>query len=324
MTAGSRASGEPRASHTVPFPITGVKTVAGEPRDVHCALCGRRDTRRLYTKYGWGIERCRGCRLVYANPRAPEPAILERYNAGYFWNEYLPAAGAPGGVIDDALLDGRHAAMLRLIGEEAPGGRRLLEIGSGAGLFLRAASRAGWDPAGVELSPEGSAFARDRLRLDVRTERAETMTFEERSFDVAVMFDVIEHLFDPRAVLAATRRALRPGGLLVIVTPNFNALSRYALGVAWAVLNPFEHMYYFTEGTLSALLASCGYGGLRRVRSLPGWGALESMNYRYTHAPASWRASLYERGVSSLGERQVRAVQRWGAADTLLMLARAT
>lgn len=306
----------------VPFPITGVKRVEGSPREVPCAVCGRRDTRRLYTKYGWGIERCRGCGLVYANPRVPEPAILERYNADYFWDEYLPAAGAPGGVVDDAVLDGRHGAMLELIGREAGTGRRLLEVGSGAGLFLRAASRAGWDPAGVELSPEGAGFARERLGLDVRAERAEAMTFEPGSFDVAVMFDVIEHLFDPRAVLEATRRALTPGGLLVVTTPNVDALSRRALGVAWAVLNPFEHLYYFAEGTLSALLASCGYGDVRRVRSLAGWGAIESMNYRYTHAPESWRAWLYARGVSSLTEGQVRVVQRWGLGDTLLMLAR--
>jgi 2-polyprenyl-3-methyl-5-hydroxy-6-metoxy-1,4-benzoquinol methylase len=304
------------------FPINGVKQVEGEARRVPCALCGAQDTRRLYTKYGWGIERCRRCSLVYANPRPPQSAVLERYNKEYFWNEYLPAAGAAGGVIDDAVLDGRHAAMLELIRGEAPDGRRMLEVGSGAGLFLRAASRAGWDPAGLELSEDGASFARDRLGLDVRTEPAEAMSFAASSFDVAVMFDVIEHLFDPRAVLGATRRALRPGGLVVLTTPNFDALSRYALGLAWAVLNPFEHMYYFTEKTLSALLDACGYKEIRRIRTFAAWGAIESMNYRYTHSPEGWRSSLYERSVSRLSAGQVRSVQRWGAADALLLTAR--
>jgi SAM-dependent methyltransferase len=304
------------------FPISAVKQVEGAPREVPCALCGARDTRRLYTKYGWGIERCRRCGLVYANPRPPESAVLERYNAEYFWSEYLPAAGAPGGLIDDRVLDGRHRPMLELIGREAGPGRRMLEVGSGAGLFLHAASRLGWAPAGLELSPEGASFARERLGLDVRTERAEEMSFEPRSFEVAVMFDVIEHLFEPRAVLEATRLALKPGGLLVVTTPNFNAVSRYALGVGWAVLNPFEHMYYFTEKTLTSLLEACGYADSRRVRTFAPWGAIESMNYRYTHAPESWRTSMYERGVSRLSPSQVRSVQRWGAADTLLVLAR--
>jgi SAM-dependent methyltransferase len=306
----------------MPFPISAVKQVNGTPREVPCALCGAGDTRRLYTKYGWGIERCRRCGLVYANPRAPEPAVLERYNAEYFWTEYLPAAGAAGGTIDDVVLRGRHTPMLEMIEREVGAGRRMLEVGSGAGLFLHVASQAGWDAAGVELSPVGTAFARERLGLDVRAESAEAMSFDPRSFDVAVMFDVIEHLFDPRAVLEATRRALKPGGLLVVTTPNFNALSRYALGVGWAVLNPFEHMYYFTGGTLTALLESCGYADIRRIRRFAPGGAIEAMNYRYTHAPESWRTSMYERGVSRLSPSQVRSVQRWGAADTLLVLAR--
>src|SRR3954465_11679291 len=133
------------------------------------------DTRRVYTKWGWGIERCRKCGLVYANPRAPEAAILARYSKEYFWNEYLPAAGAPGGHVDFAWLDLRYAALLDLIARHAPAGRRRLEIGTGAGLFLKAASRAGWEVSGLELSAEGAAFARDRLGLDIRQERAEQM-----------------------------------------------------------------------------------------------------------------------------------------------------
>ncbi len=290
--------------------------------EVPCALCGARDTRRVYSKYGWGIERCRRCGLVYANPRAPAPAILARYSADYFWNEYLPAAGAPGGRIDDVLLDGRHGPMLSLIKRESPSGRRLLEVGTGAGLFLRAASRAGWDVAGLELSSEGAAFARDKLGLDVRTERAEAMSFEAASFDVAVMFDVIEHLFDPRAVLEATRRTLRPGGVLVVTTPNLDALSRYALGVDWAVLSPLEHLYYFTETTLARLLASTGFDAVTPVRDAVGRGPIETMNYNYTHAPGTVRNRAYALAVNGFGAAATRWVQSAGRADALICVAR--
>lgn len=288
---------------------------------VPCALCGATDTRRLYTKFGWGIERCRRCGLVYANPRAPESAILARYSADYFWNEYLPAAGAPGGKVDLEWLDRRHAPMLALIREHAPHGRRLLEVGTGAGLFLKAASRAGWEASGLELSGEGAAFARDRLGLDVRQERAEAMSFGAGAFDVAVMFDVIEHLFDPRAVLEATRRALKPGGILVVSTPNFNALSRFVLGVDWAVLSPLEHTHYYTERTLAAILKACGFGPMRSIRRFAGWGPIETMNYRYTHAPDGVRA----RALAALAAvpRVPGLIARGGAADALIGVARA-
>lgn len=293
----------------------------GQGQAVPCALCGAMDTRRLYTKWGWGIERCRRCGLVYANPRAPEAAILARYSSEYFWTEYLPAAGAPEGVVDLEWLDRRHKPMLELVARAAGSGRRLLEVGTGAGLFLKAASRGGWDASGLELSGEGAAFARDRLELDVRQERAEQMSFAPGTFDVAVMFDVIEHLFDPKAVLTATRRALKPGGILVVSTPNFNALSRFVLGIDWAVLSPLEHTYYYTEATLAAMLKACGFARTDALRRFAGWGPMETMNYRYTHAPDGWRARALERLA---GNRwAIAAVARYGRADALIGIARA-
>jgi 2-polyprenyl-3-methyl-5-hydroxy-6-metoxy-1,4-benzoquinol methylase len=289
---------------------------------VPCALCGARETTRLYTKFDFGIERCRRCTLVYANPRAPESAILARYSPEYFWGEYLPAVGAPEGRVDLEFLDRRYGPMLAFLGSRVTG-RRLLEVGTGAGLFLKAASRAGWDAAGLELSNEGATFARERLGLDVRQERAEAMSFAPGTFDAAVMFDVIEHLFDPRAVLESTRRALRPGGILAVGTPNFNALSRLVLGRDWAVLSPLEHLYYFTESTLSRMLMSTGFSRVESVRHYPGWHATETMNYRYTHAPGHWRARMYGAFVNSLGPLMFPVVQRLGAADALLVVATA-
>ena len=288
---------------------------------VPCALCDERDTTRLYTKFNWGIERCRRCGLIYANPRAPEETILARYSSEYFWNEYLPAVSAPGGNYDLDYQDQRHAAMLGLIRRHSPGGRRMLEVGTGAGLFLKAAQRAGWDTAGLELSSEGSAFARDRLGLDVRTERAEEMSFAAASFDVAVMFDVIEHLFDPVTVLEATRRAVVPGGIIVVSTPNYDALSRFVLGVDWAVLSPLEHVYYFTEGTLGAMLRKSGWDRVVAERRFAGWGVFETMNYRYTHAPDNWRAKGYETVLRAAGGPLARAVQAAGRADAILCIA---
>jgi 2-polyprenyl-6-hydroxyphenyl methylase/3-demethylubiquinone-9 3-methyltransferase len=290
-----------------------------EGQTVPCALCGATDTRRLYTKWGWGIERCRRCALVYANPRAPEAAILARYSPEYFWNEYLPAAGAPGGVVDLDWLDARHAPMLALLGTQAAGARRLLEVGTGAGLFLKAASRAGWDASGLELSGEGVTFARERLGLDVRQERAEQMSFAPGTFDVAVMFDVIEHLFDPQAVLRATRAALKRGGVLIVSTPNFDALSRFVLGSDWAVLSPLEHTYYYTEATLAKMLAACGFAASRPVRRFAGWGAVETMNDRYTHHPDGTRSRVLRALAAVPGMPGLVAAA--GRADALIALA---
>jgi len=295
---------------------------------VSCALCGARNTRRLYTKFDYGIERCRQCGLVYANPRAPDDLILRRYSRDYFWNEYLPAVGAPAGRIDYAFIDSRNAPLLERLRRHAPGGRRLVEVGAGAGLFLKAAERAGWEVGGVELSAAGAAFAREHLALDVRHERAEAMTFPAESFDAAVMIDVIEHLFDPPLALKAIHRGLKPGGVLAISTPNFAALSRHVLGAQWSVLSPLEHLYYFTYRTLGRMLDACGFD-ICESRPLLRLQADMLMNAKATHDPSSWRARRYGRFVDRhdtyLEQYNFNLglwVQKHGRADTLELMAR--
>ena len=212
---------------------------------------------------------------------------------------------------------------LRLIRRRSPEGRRLLEIGSGAGLFLIAAVRAGWEATGIELSEAAAGFARDTLGLDIRQERAETIDLPPQSFDVVAMFDTIEHLFDVRGVLETARRTLRPDGSLVISTPNYDAVSRLAIGRDWSMLAPMEHMYYFTERTLRALLESCGFRDVRFERRFEAWGGNETMNYKATHAPSSLRSRLYRAVLERYRDKLIGPVQAIGRADSLLCTARA-
>lgn len=287
---------------------------------VPCAICGGTETRPLIDKMGYQIARCTRCGLVYANPRAPHERILARYSRDYFWKEYLPSLGVTDGTFDLTRFDVRHKALLDMMAAEAHG-RRLLEVGCGAGFFLKAAQRAGWQVEGIELSDEASRFAIERLELPIRRERAETAPIPPASFDVAAMFDVIEHLFDPAGVLAAMARALTPGGTLVISTPNFDSASRFALGADWAVLSPLEHVYYFTEDSLRRLLAAAGFPTVRFVRQHVMWGPQETINFRYTHEPNGWRARATEVAVRTGGMRLARWLQRAGRQDALLCFA---
>ena len=249
--------------------------------------------------------------------------ILARYSRDYFWNEYLPSLGVVDGRFDLAHFDRRHGVVLDMLARESAG-RRLLEVGCGAGFFLKAAERAGWHVEGIELSDEASRFAVERLQLPIRRERAEAAAIAPGSFDVAAMFDVIEHLFDPAAVVSAIARALAPGGTLVVSTPNFDSASRFALGVDWAVLSPLEHVYCFTEDSLRRLLTANGFSQVRFVRQHVAWGPQETINFRYTHEPSGWRARATEAVVRAGGMRLARLLQRAGRQDALLCFARKT
>jgi SAM-dependent methyltransferase len=294
---------------------------AGGLETVTCALCDSRWTRICYRKFGLPIVACLRCGLVFANPRPPRKRVWQRYSARYFEREYLPARGVVNGHIDLPYFDVKYASLLARL-EATVGKGRLFEIGAGDGLFLAAARRAGWTVSGIELSPAAVAFCRDRLHLDVTECLAEDIPLDLPPFDAVAMFDVIEHLFDPMQTLATVRRLLRPGGVLVLTTPNYRALSRRALGAQWSVLNPFEHLFYFTEKTLARALGRYGFGDIAFDRHYSGT-VQDTMNPKSTHAPGSRRARWYDAWVSACGPRRHWFIQSAGLGDLLCATARA-
>jgi hypothetical protein len=101
------------------------------------------------------------------------------------------------------------------------------------------------------------------------------------------------------------------------------ALTRIALGAAWAVLSPAEHLYNFSEKTLARILQRTGFSSVRFQRDYDGVGVYETMNPRYTHQPSSLRTRMFAQFVAKIGPSIFRQVQRAGRADTLLATASA-
>jgi 2-polyprenyl-3-methyl-5-hydroxy-6-metoxy-1,4-benzoquinol methylase len=288
----------------------------------NCNLCNADSPVRMYKKFDVEISKCRNCDLVYTGPWRPNrEASWLRYNPNYFWDEYLPSLGVVNGEYDLAAFDARYAPMLATI---APYQKEstLLEIGCGGAFFLKAAERAGWKSvAGVEVSEAAVTFNQSKLGLDVRLGTIEEVKFPKNRYDVVAMFDTIEHLFDPKHILTIAFELLRPGGVLVLSTPNINALSRHALGISWAVLSPYEHLYYFSPSTLTAMLENSGYTNINHLRMYGGQGLFQTMNPAHNQAPKAPRTILYSTFVRTAGIFTYKKVQQWGIADELYFMA---
>jgi 2-polyprenyl-3-methyl-5-hydroxy-6-metoxy-1,4-benzoquinol methylase len=191
------------------------------------------------------IVRCDGCGTGYLPPDLARQATA-RY-----------AEAADPSYADEAPERIRNADRLLALLPGGSGGE-LLEIGSACGFLLEAARRRGFRVHGIEPSRWAVDEARRRFGFEIHCGTDATADVPAQSVDVAVMADVIEHLPAPHVTLARLATWLRPGGLLLILTPDLDSLvARYAGRFWWGLLD--DHCVYFTRASLRTLLAGQGF-----------------------------------------------------------------
>ena len=134
-----------------------------------------------------------------------------------------------------------------------------LDVGCSMGIVLDQLRRRGWTPCGVDVSAYATEYARREMGLDVVTGTIEQLQRPPESVDLVTMLLTIEHLPDPKGVLQAAHRLLRPGGVLIIATHDVEGLWPRVVGARWRHFNVPEHVYYFSRRTLTRLLSDVGF-----------------------------------------------------------------
>jgi 2-polyprenyl-3-methyl-5-hydroxy-6-metoxy-1,4-benzoquinol methylase len=163
------------------------------------------------------------------------------------------------------LNERRHRAHAKLLGAVGTG-KRVLDVGCSSGYLAQPLSERGNTIVGLELDPEAAreaeAFCERVLVGDVETME---LPLEPGSFDVVLCGDVVEHLRDPAATLARLRPLLRPGGRLVLSTPNVAnwAIRLSLLAGRWRYTDrgilDRSHTHLFTRATLQETIERAGY-----------------------------------------------------------------
>lgn len=158
-----------------------------------------------------------------------------------------------------ALIPGlRQTAWISVLGLPAAERGSLLDVGCGNGVFLSRMKALGWAATGVEIDEKAARLARERFGLEVRTGALEEVGFPDDTFDAVSLSHVIEHVYDPVALVQECRRILRPGGRLIILTPNTRSLGHHIFRSAWRGLEPPRHIQMFNRTTLTAAVRRAG------------------------------------------------------------------
>lgn len=208
-----------------------------------CPNCGRLDAELLfYTKPRggdlnvWDYHCCKACQMVYTRMAPTPKALAQMYGSGPSQQEWVKLQ-------QNELEAGLDAAKFRWALEKAGwpfGNRRILDIGCSTGSMLVVADIMARPHkrflGGVEINSAALQTASARVGGDdfncsvVIHDKLEVMKYlyEECvpfKFDVVVLWEVLEHVLDPKTMLAEAWELLAPGGIMILCVPNWNSLA---------------------------------------------------------------------------------------------------
>ncbi len=285
-----------------------------------CPVCGqagaqewlRAPDRFHGRRESYTLARCPACSLVWlVHPPMPAEMYLHYTDA---YHKLISSSGEN----SPERWRGRKSV---LTAHQQSGA--LLDMGCSSGAFLESLRGNAWKLYGIEMSANGARTAEARSGAEVFVGNILDAPFPRESFDVITCFDVLEHLYDPREVMARVAEWLKPGGIFYVLVPNVDSAEARLFGSYWQGLELPRHLFHYSPASLRSLAESAG---LREVsletRRNPSVGTslryvwddvLLAVGIRQT--PAAYR------GEPSLPWRAARRLVRMTVLRFLLALA---
>lgn len=227
-----------------------------------CLICGSEKTylwltgREILhlTPSIYSLYRCRDCKVKFVSPQPGPEELAELYGSGFY-------AGAQSGKrvarrvgrLADFLASFRAHEILKAI--PAPG--KILDIGCGAGSFLAAMKKRGWQASGIDPSPEARNAAPEDLRDAIRIGQLADLP-PDPVWDAMTFWHSLEHAPDPSALVREAARRLREGGVLLIAVPLGTGIGSW-LRSRWAFLDLPRHLFHFSPESLRSILTGAGF-----------------------------------------------------------------
>jgi SAM-dependent methyltransferase len=197
------------------------------------------------------LVRCKLCDLVYVSNPPEEKHLANAYHV----SEYDSSEEA-----DDAAI--AYIKTIQPILENLKVKKKVLEIGSGTGVFLELLKDRGFeDLIGIEPSSAAIQAAPIHRRVWLRKEIFKEQNFDPASFDLICCFMTMEHVYDPLIIARAAQRLLKPNGAFVTVTHDYSSLINRILGKKSPIID-IEHMQLFSKKSICELLKRSDFNNI--------------------------------------------------------------
>jgi SAM-dependent methyltransferase len=275
-----------------------------------CELCGGDRFEELLVAYDrvvarrddFTYRRCRLCSLVVLVD--PPGTLADRYPPDYSPHQASHRQ-------DPAPQSARRRPSRRLISPR--GGRRMLDVGCGSGRLLARHRDLGWKARGLEPNEHAAQQCREQ-GLDVETASLSEVSLPDAEFDAIWLHHVIEHVPSPLDDLRRIRRALAPGGIVIVVTPNVAGLGFRLYGSCWYAIDAPRHLRLFDARTLAALARRAGFETPTLSTEASARVLASSRHYQRSQGPVlppglAARAAVLDRSLTP--DADARRFRRW-------------
>lgn len=274
-----------------------------------CIVCGGSQSELFCRKNGVAYRVCRSCRHVFVEGMPSHDEVLESYKSRQSHHNSEIKETWDYSSLKDELV---YGPLLEKI-ERLTRTGRLLDIGCSNGSFVCAANGRGWDGCGIELETGSYDLAR-RHGVEVYDKELAEMAFSDNSFSAVTIWQVIEHVRDPRSLIAEVARILEPGGILALSTPNVKGIGWRLLRREWGAVEPQVHLHLFHPAGLARLINDFGLE-TRLLRTLDIQPATVRQLIRKVKRDRTARPSNSVAAMAdSLAENRIRLIfraRRW-------------
>jgi len=221
-----------------------------------CIVCGKNLS--ASDKYP-GLLQCDSCDFLTADVNMSDDELAKLYGHDYFhdgeYGNYLSEKTA-------LQLNFKHRlnliSSLPAIGTQS----KIFEIGCAYGFFLELLKGLYSKSAGIDISENAVKYAKDELNVDAH--HGNFLEFHpDFSPDVVCMWDVIEHLKNPREILEQANKITADNGYILITTGDVRSLNARIRGPKWRLVHPPTHLHYFSKKSIETMLKDVGYENIQ-------------------------------------------------------------